>query len=133
MVAAVAAFHIAFATGRINGHAVLGRSIEAVETSFGKPASVERYPVRVDIRYHGLEVIFADGRHASAILVTGTARPAAMRRTLGDTRGLRESRPYHCDSRGCFGTFFSKDGRRRVIYGMNRGRPYVGIQRWPQP
>jgi hypothetical protein len=133
MVAAVAAFHIAFASGRINGRTVLGRDIETVEASFGRPVSVEHYPVRVDLRYRGLEVIFADGRHASALLVTGTARPAAMQRTLGETPGLRESRPYHCDKRGCFGTFFSKDGRRRVIYGINRGRPYVGIQRRPQP
>jgi hypothetical protein len=56
-----------------------------------------------------------------------------MRRELRDTPGLHESRPYHCDSRGCFGTFFSTDGRRRMIYGLNRGRPYVGVQRWPQP
>jgi hypothetical protein len=133
MVAAVAAFHIAFASGRVNGHAVLGRSIKAVEASFGRPRSVERYPIRVDIRYQGLEVIFADGRHASALLVTGTARPAVMRRELQHTTGLREARAYHCDRRGCFGTFFSTDGHRRVIYGLNRGRAYVGVQRWPQP
>src|SRR6266446_5013052 len=133
MVAAVAAFHIALASGRIDGRIVLGRSVKAVEASFGRPLSVERYPIRVDLRYGGLEVIFADGVHASALLATGTARPAPMRRMLLHTHGLRESRPYHCDSRGCFGTFFSKGGTRRVIYGLNRGRPYVGIQRWPQP
>jgi hypothetical protein len=132
MVAAVAAFQIALASGRVDGHPVLGRSIESVESSLGRPASVERYPVRVDVRYPGLEVIFADGHHASALLASGTAPPAAMRRTLRDTTGLRESRPYHCDRRGCFGTFFSKDRRRRVIYGLNRGRPYLGIQQWPQ-
>ena len=107
-------------------------SIQAVEASLGRPVSVEHYPVRVDLRYRGLEVIFADGHHASALLATGTAPPAGLRRTLRRTPGLRESRPYRCDHRGCFGTFFSNDGRRRVIYGLNRGRPYVGIQRWPQ-
>jgi hypothetical protein len=132
MVAAVAAFHIALASGRVDGHAVLGRSIESVERSLGRPASVEHYPVRVDLRYRGLEVIFADGLHASALLATGTAPPVAMRRTLRGTAGLRESRPYRCDRRGCFGTFFSKDRQRRVIYGLNRGRPYLGIQQWPQ-
>jgi hypothetical protein len=132
MVAAVAAFQIALASGRVAGHPVLGRSIETVEAALGGPVSVEHYPVRVDLRYRGLEVIFADGVHASALLVTGTAPPAAMRRRLRRTPGLRESRSYHCDQRGCFGTFFSNDGQRRVIYGLNRGHPYVGIQTWPQ-
>lgn len=132
MLAAVAAFQIALASGRVAGHPVLGRSVDAVEASLGRPPSVEHYPVRVDLRYRGLEVIFADGLHASALLATGTAPPAAMRRTLRRTPGLRESRSYHCDQRGCFGTFFSSDGQRRVIYGLNRGRPYVGIQTWPQ-
>ena len=132
MVAALVAFQIALASGRVGGHTVLGRSIEAVEASLGRPASAERYPIRVDLRYPGLEVIFADGLHASALLATGTAPPATLRQTLRHTHGLRESRPYRCDHRGCFGTFFSNDGRRRVIYGLNRGRPYLGIQRWPQ-
>jgi hypothetical protein len=103
-----------------------------VEASLGRPASTEHYPVRVDLRYRGLEVIFADGLHASALLATGVAPPATLRRTLHRTLGLRESRLYHCDRRGCFGTFFSTDGRRRVIYGLNRGQPYVGVQSWPQ-
>ena len=133
MVAAVAAFHLALVSGRINGRTVLGRSVKEVEASFGRPRSVDRYPVRVDLRYRGLEVIFGDGTHASALLLTGTARPAVMQRMLRATPGLHESRRYHCDTHGCFGTFFSKDRRRRVIYGINRDRPYVGVQRWPQP
>ena len=47
--------------------------------------------------------------------------------------GLRESRRYHCDARGCFGTFFTPNRRVRVIYGLNRGHPYAGAQVWPQP
>lgn len=132
MVAVVAAFHIALASGRVDGHPILGRSINAVEVSLGRPTSVEHYPVRVDLRYRGLEVIFGDGLHASALLTTKAAPPAALRRTLRQTPGLRESRPYHCDRRGCFGTFFSKGRQRRIIYGLNRGRPYLGIQQWPQ-
>jgi hypothetical protein len=131
MVATVAAFHIALASGRVAGHPVLGRSVEAVESVLGRPVSVEHYPRRLDLRYRGLEVIFGDGAHASALLATGTAPPATLRRTLRRTPGLRESRSYRCDRLGCFGTFFSSDGRRRVIYGLNRGRPYLGIQRWP--
>ena len=132
MVAAIAAFQIALASGRVNGHAVLGSGIEVVEASFGRPVSVEHYAVRVDLRYRGLEVIFSDGRRASALLATGTASPAVLRQRLSHTAGLRESRRYRCDRRGCFGTFFSSDGRRRVIYGLNRGRPYLGIQTRPQ-
>jgi hypothetical protein len=133
MVAAIAAFHLALATGRVDGRRVLGETVSVVTSALGRPASVERYSVRVDLRWRGLEVIFADGRHASALLATGTARPAAMHARLRKTKGLRESRRYHCDGRGCFGTFFSTDGRRRVIYGVNDGRPYVGVQTWPQP
>jgi hypothetical protein len=132
MVAAVAAFQIALASGRVDGHPILGRGISAVEVSLGRPASVEHYPVRVDLRYRGIEVIFGDGRHASALLATDVAPPAALRRTLRQTPGLRESRRYRCDRRGCFGTFFSHDRQRRIIYGLNRGRPYLGIQQWPQ-
>ena len=128
----VAALHVAWATGRVEGHAVLGRSPAQVEASFGAPVSVERYPVRRDLRYRRFEVILGDGRHASAILVTGVAAPRAFRSVLLGTAGLRESRRYHCDPRGCFGTFFSQNGRLRVIYGLNRGRPYAGVQRWPQ-
>lgn len=127
----VAALHVAWSTGRVEGHAVLGRTPAQVEASFGAPASVERYPVRRDFRYRRFEVIFADGRHASALLVTGVVAPRTFRGVLQRTPGLHESRRYHCDSRGCFGTFFTGDGRVRVIYGVNRGKPYAGVQVWP--
>jgi hypothetical protein len=127
----VAALHVAWATGRVEGHAVLGRSPAQVEAIFGAPVSIERYPVRRDLRYRRFEVIFGDGRRASALLVTGVAAPAALRAVLRRTPGLHESRRYHCDARGCFGTFFTGDRRVRVIYGLNRGRPYAGVQVWP--
>ena len=129
----VATLHVAWATGRVNGHAILGRSVAQVEAVFGAPLSVERYPVRRDLRYRRFEVIFGDGRHASAFLVTGVAAPPAFRRELQALPGVRESRRYHCDARGCFGTFFTPNRRVRVIYGLNRGHPYAGAQVWPQP
>lgn len=58
--------------------------------------------------------------------------PAALERRLR-TLPLREERPYRCDARGCFGTFFSRDGTRRVIYGRQRSGRYVGVQVWPNP
>ena len=128
----VATLVVAWASGRIDGQPVLGRSAAQIEAVFGTPLAVERYPVRRDLRYRRFEVILGDGRHASAILVTGVAAPRAFRSVLLGTTGLRESRRYHCDPRGCFGTFFSQNGRLRVIYGLNRGRPYAGVQRWPQ-
>ena len=90
----VATLHVAWATGRVNGHAILGRSVAQVEAVFGAPLSVERYPVRRDLRYRRFEVIFGDGRHASAFLVTGVAAPPAFRRELQALPGLRESRRY---------------------------------------
>jgi hypothetical protein len=89
MVAAIAAFQIALASGRVNGHAVLGSGIEVVEASFGRPVSVEHYAVRVDLRYRGLEVIFSDGRRASALLATGTASPAVLRQRLSHSGSAR--------------------------------------------
>jgi hypothetical protein len=134
MVAAVAALQIALASGRVDGQIVLGRSIARVERLLGPPSRVERFPVRRDLRYAGIEVIFGDGRHVSSLLVDDpriALPPGAMQQRLRGTAGLRESRPYHCDAKGCFGTFFTTDRARRVIYGVTRGRPYVGIQSWP--
>ena len=133
---ALAAVHLALATGRLDGRIVLGRSLAQVEASFGKPLAVERYPVRRDLRYRGFEVIFGNGRTASALLATDPAvalPPAAMRSELRAVTALREERRYRCDKHGCFGTFFTANGTRRVIYGVSGGRPYVGEQVWPQP
>src|SRR3954454_2546750 len=124
----LATLHVAWATGRIDGRAVLGRSPAQIEALFGRPLAVERFPVRRDLRYRRFEVIFGDGRHASALLVTGVAAPAAFRLVLRQTPGLREARRYRCDARGCFGTFFTRNARIRVFYGLSRGRPYAGVQ-----
>jgi hypothetical protein len=131
VVAAVAAVHVALATGRVDGSVVLGRSLARVEAVLGRPARVERYPVRVDLRFGGIEVIFGDGAHASAYVVP-SAPPSVVRPRL-QAAGLVEERRYRCDARGCFGTFFTRGRRRRVIYGLSRGRPYVGEQVWPEP
>ena len=131
MVSAIAAVHVALASGRVDGRIVLGRTAAQVEAVLGRPLAVERYPVRRDLRFRGIEVIFGDGVHASAYLVPASAPPTERLRLRA--AGLVEERRYRCDTRGCFGTFFTRDRTRRVIYGLNRGRPYLGEQVWPQP
>ena len=131
MVSAIAAVHVALASGRVDGRVVLGRTAAAVEAVLGRPSAVERYPVRRDLRFRGIEVIFGDGIHASAYVVPADA-PHVVRLRLR-AAGLVEERRYRCDGRGCFGTFFTHDRARRVIYGVSRGRPYLGEQAWPQP
>ncbi len=120
MVATLVALHL--------GLALLGRTPAEVRARLGPPASIERYPVRRDFRYRRYEVIFGDGRHVTAFLATPTARPAAVRATLARVGTLRETRRYRCDAKGCFGLFVLQGKRRRVIYGLNRGKPYLGVQ-----
>ena len=132
---ALPAQQITFTTGRVDGHSVLGRTVPEVVGALGRPTRSEQFRVRRDLRFRGLEVIFDDGLHASAILVTDPAvarPPRAMRLVLTRTTGLRESRRYRCDARGCFETFFAGGGRLRVIYGLERAKPYVGLQAWPR-
>jgi hypothetical protein len=123
MVATLVALHL--------GLALIGRLPAEVTAKLGRPVAIERFPVRRDYRYRRLEVIFGDGRRVSAFLAAPTAPPVSVRATLAGVSTLHEARRYHCDAKGCFGTFFSGDGHRRVIYGLNRGRPYVGVQLWP--
>jgi hypothetical protein len=137
--------------GRIGGTPVLGRTVPQVVSALGAPSSVERYANRRDLAYKGrLEVIFAgpdadpSAQKAWAILVldpaTTVARlgrplsvpPQTLERRLRAT-GLREGRRYRCDRRACFGTFFNASRTRRVIYGLLRGRRYLGVQVWPNP
>ena len=125
MVATLVALHL--------GLALIGRSPAEVTARLGRPVSIERYPVRYDYRYRRLEVIFGDGNRATAFLATPSARPAAVRATLAGVATLREERRYHCDPKGCFGTFFTRDGHRRVIYGLERGRPFIGVNSYPAP
>jgi len=75
-------------------------------------------------------------RRAWAILITPPSPQAVAPRVLERrlrASGLREGRHYRCDARGCFGTFFGAHDTRRVIYGINRERPYLGVQIWPNP
>ena len=142
---------VALPAGRVGGLPVLGRSVPALVRALGAPTSVERLPNRRDLTYRGrLEVVFTGPdtdparQKAWAILLldpkataTGIGRPLAvpprtLERRLRAT-GLREGRRYRCDRHGCFGTFFGAGGTRRVIYGLLRGRRYLGVQVWPNP
>ena len=129
------AYVVTLPTGQVDGHAVLGAPIARVEAALGRPLRVERFQTRRDLVYRGLEVI-TDGRRAWAILVTAPSPQVVAPRTLERrlrASGLREGRRYRCDARGCFGTFFGAHGTRRVIYGVKGGRPYLGVQIWPNP
>lgn len=137
--------------GEVNGTPVFGATVTQVEAVLGVPSSVETFPNRRDLAYEGrLEVIFhgpaADpaAQTAWAVLVVdrdattpGLGRPLAvsprtLERRLRAT-DLREGRRYHCDPRGCFGTFFGAGGTRRIIYGLRAGGRYLGVQVWPNP
>jgi len=129
------AYVVTLPTGEVDGRPVLGASIARIEAALGRPVRVERFAVRRDLVYRGLEVI-TDGRRAWAILLTAPSPQAVEPRILERrlrTSGLREVRRFRCDARGCFGTFVGAHGTRRVIYGINRGRPYLGVQVWPNP
>ena len=149
--ALVGPLSVSLPSGAINGMPVFGTTVTQVEAALGPPSSVETYPDRRDLVYKGrIEVIFhgpaADqgAQTAWAVLVvdpnatvTGLGRPLAvppptLERRLRAT-GLRQERRYHCDVRGCFGTFFGAGGTRRIIFGLNRGGRYLGVQVWPNP
>ena len=120
MVATLVALHL--------GLALIGQTPAQVTARLGRPASIERYTVRRDFRYRRYETIFGDGKHVSAFLATPTARPTAVRATLARLARLRETRRYRCDAKGCFGVFVLRGNKRRVLYGLNRGKPYIGVQ-----
>lgn len=146
---------VSLPVGAVDGHAVLGRTVSQVEAALGRPSAVERFADRRDLVYRRagrlqLEVIChgpfaAPARErAWAVLVAapdavvvGLGRPLALPPSALGRRlralPLRQERPYRCDARGCFGTFFSRDGTRRVIYGRQRTGRYLGIQVWPNP
>jgi hypothetical protein len=141
----LAPLHFDLATGTIAGHAVLGRPPAAIRSSLGPPNYVERYTHRVDLGYGvnaapRVEVIFngtawalefgdptdVEARLGPVLTVT----PASLQRRIAATYAdaFRLVRSYHCDAKGCFGLFVSKDGLRRVIFGISRGKRYVGLQ-----
>lgn len=155
MLALAAALVVAVPGGAVDGVATLGRTVPQVERALGAPTSVERYPRRRDLVYGSarrprLEVIFAgpstepSRQRAWAILVAdpraavvGLGRvlavaPRTLERRLRAT-GLHEARPYRCDAKGCFGTFLDASRTRRVIYGVQHGSRFLGVQVWPNP
>ena len=106
---------------------------------------MERYPRRVDLGYGTrtkprLEVIFngtawaleledpqaTEARLGRLLQVTPQALQARFARVYAGA--FRLVRSYRCDPKGCFGLFVSRDGARRVIFGISRGRRYVGLQ-----
>lgn len=138
-------------SGRIDGTPVLGRTVPQLVRALGTPTAVERLPNRRDLTYDGrLEVIFSgpdadpSAQRAWAVLLLDPAAtatrvgaplslpPRTLERRLRAT-GLREERRYRCDRRGCFGAFFDAAGTRRVLFGLLRGRRYLGVQVWPNP
>jgi hypothetical protein len=133
------------AAGTISGHAVLGGTVAAIRSSLGPPSYVEHYTHREDLGYGvnaapRVEVIFNGtawalefGDPADVEAKLGrvlTVTPRQLQRQIASTyaAAFRLVRSYHCDAKGCFGLFFSKDGSRRVIFGLSRGKRYVGLQ-----
>ena len=141
----LAPLHFDLAAGTISGHAVLGRPVAAIRSSLGPPDYVEHYTHRVDLGYGvnaapRVEVIFngtawalefGDPTDVEAKLGRVlTVTPQALQRQIAATYAgvFRLARSYHCDAKGCFGLFFNENGSRRVIFGISRGRRYVGLQ-----
>ena len=133
------------AAGTISGHAVFGRTVAAIRSSLGPPSYVEHYTHRVDLGYGvnaapRVEVIlngtvwaleFGDPTDVEAKLGRVlTVTPQTLQRQIAATYAgaFRLVRSYHCDAKGCFGLFLTKDGTRRVIFGLSRGKRYVGLQ-----
>ena len=141
----LAPLHFDLAAGTLAGRPVLGRTVAAVRSSIGPPDYVEHYAHRVDLGYGvnaapRVEVIFngtawalefGDPADVEAKLGRVLAvPPGTLQRRIGARYAgvLRLARSYHCDAKGCFGLFFNRDGSRRVIFGISRGRRYVGLQ-----
>ena len=141
----LAPLHFDLATGTVSGHAVLGRPVAAIRSSLGPPDYVEHYTHRVDLGYGinaapRIEVIFngtawalefGDPTDVEAKLGRVlTVTPQRLQEQIAATYAgsFRLVRSYHCDAKGCFGLFFSKDSLRRVIFGISRGKRYVGLQ-----
>jgi hypothetical protein len=141
----LAPLHFDLAAGTILGHPVLGRSVAAIRSSLGPPDYIEHYTQREDLGYGvnaapRVEVIFngtawalefGDPTDVEAKLGgVLTVTPQALQRQIEAAYAgvFRLVRSYHCDAKGCFGLFLSKDGSRRVIFGISRGKRYVGLQ-----
>jgi hypothetical protein len=137
--------HIDLGTGTVAGSRILGQTVAAVRAELGAPDYVEHYPRRMDLGYGRksaprVEVIFNGTAWAMVFYDRGdvdtrlgrplTLSPQALQQRFAKAyAGLfRLTRSYHCDVKGCFGLFVSADGGRRVIFGISRGRRYIGLQ-----
>jgi hypothetical protein len=137
--------HFDLAHGTVAGVPVLGRSVAAIRSSLGPPDYVERYRRRVDLGYGSraaprVEVIANGTAWALAFVDAGDTEarlgpilrlaPRAMERRIATRYGgvFHRIRRYHCDVRGCFGTFLDGTRTRRLLFGIARGRRYVDLQ-----
>jgi hypothetical protein len=88
---------------------------------------------RVEVIFNGTAWALEFGDPADVEAKLGrvlTITPTALQRRIAATYAgtFRLVRSYRCDAKGCFGLFFNKDGSRRVIFGISRGKRYVGLQ-----
>lgn len=141
----LAALVVSIAGFAVDGHLLLGLTPAQARAALGPPTRYDRYGgPRLDLVYgRRLEVVTTHRAWSIVISDREAVDPRLGRivamppRTL-DARirtrtSLREGRPYHCDAGGCYGTFFSRDGKRRVIYGTAAAGEYVALQSWPLP
>jgi hypothetical protein len=140
-----APLHFDLAAATIAGHALLGATPAAIRSRLGPPDFLEHYTRRVDLGYG------SRARPRVEVIVNGTAwayeleDPTDVEAKLGRVLELPPKtlqqrivstypadfqlvRSYHCDAKGCFGLFLSSSGERRLIFGISRGRRYLGLQ-----
>lgn len=103
MVATLVALHL--------GLALIGRSAAEVTAQLGRPVAVERYPVRFDYRYRRLEVIFGDGKRATAFLATPAWPPCARNGATAAIRRAASGRSSPTTGTGASSTASIEGGR----------------------
>jgi hypothetical protein len=137
--------HLDLRAGTVSGQPILGRTVAEVRAALGPPDYVEHYPRRIDLGYGKnsapkVEVVlngtawsleFAapdDTETRLGRLLSATPRVLQQRIAKLYAQAFHLTRTYHCDPKGCFGLFESRDGQRRIIFGISSGRRYVGLQ-----
>ena len=137
--------HVDLLRGAVNGSPVLGRSVAAVRGLLGRPDYVERYARRVDLGYGArsrprIEVIFngtawaieledpadVESRLDRPLLLSSQRLQALIARRYAGAFAL--TRRYHCDAKGCFGIFVSRDGDRRLLFGVSHRHRFLSLQ-----